>query len=159
MGEMSPHLNPGSLAPYQEEPKLMPIYPRSLSSSPPRANLTVEQREMKRQRDQARRDSKTRMRRDRSDSNPYIVSHNPSPDLLPRSLPGYQNTLSPPPLLSQGSPTIGNSAYLAPYSPQMSDPGPSDIYGGPVFTMSPNDITSAPAYAMPYTENGLPSYV
>jgi hypothetical protein len=127
----------------------MPVYARSLSSSPPRGSLTPEQRELKRQRDFARRDSKTRIRRDRSasnqstHSNPYIVSQNGSPDLLPRTLPEYANSLTPSPLLSQGSlqtsPALGSNSFLTPYSPPLNqgplnDQTTSDMYG-PVFSM------------------------
>lgn len=126
-----------------EEPKLMPspIYSRSLSSSPPRANLTPEQRELKRQRDHARRDSKTQMRRERSTSNtsnPYVVSQNTSPDLLPKNIPEYANSLTPSPLLSQGSlqnsPALGSTGFLSPYPAQVNEQVPSDIYTT-VFTM------------------------
>ena len=131
--DLSPGMSSGNLAPY-EDPKLIPIYARSLSSSPPRASLTPEQRELKRQRDHARRNSKTRIRRDRSTSNPYIMSQKTSPDLLPRTLPEYSSSLAPAPLLSQGSPTLASPAFLTPYSPHIPESGPSDMYG-PVFTM------------------------
>jgi hypothetical protein len=153
----SPGLSPGQLTPAVfEEPKLLPAYARSLSSSPPRPSLTPEQRELKRQRDFLRRDSKTRIRRDRSasnQSNPYIVSQNGSPDLLPRNIPEYAQSLTPSPLLSQGSvqtsPALGSNSFLAPYSPPLNqgtlnqgtlnqgtlnDQTTSDMYG-PVFSM------------------------
>lgn len=142
-----PGLSPGQLTPaVYEEPKLMPVYARSLSSSPPRGSLTPEQRELKRQRDFLRRDSKTRIRRDRSasnQSNSFIVSQNGSPDLLPRTLPDYTNSLTPSPLLSQGSvqtsPALGSNSFLTPYSPPLNqgplnDQTTSDIYGS-VFSM------------------------
>lgn len=142
--QQNQNLNPGQLTPLYDEPKLLPVYSRSLSSSPPRANLTPEQRELKRQRDHARRDSKTQLRRERSASNtsnrsnPYIASQNGSPDLLPRTLPEYASNLTPSPLLSQGSlqssPALGSNSFLAPYSPPLNEHGSSDMYG-PVFTM------------------------
>ncbi|KAH7417062.1 hypothetical protein BKA64DRAFT_286933 [Cadophora sp. MPI-SDFR-AT-0126] len=158
------NLNPGQLTPsLYDEPKLLPVYSRSLSSSPPRANLTPEQRELKRQRDHARRDSKTQLRRERSASNtsnrsnPYIASQNGSPDLLPRTLPEYATNLTPSPLLSQGSlqssPALGSNSFLAPYSPPLNDHSSSDMYG-PVFTMGPNDFTSNPAYTIPFSNTG-----
>jgi hypothetical protein len=143
----SPGMSPGQLTPAVfDEPKLMPVYARSLSSSPPRGSLTPEQRELKRQRDFARRDSKTRIRRDRStsnQSNPYIVSQNGSPDLLPRTLPEYAQSLTPSPLLSQeslqASPALGSNSFLAPYSPPLNqgtlnDQTTPDMYT-PVFSM------------------------
>jgi len=130
----SPGLGQDSLTPF-DDPKLLPLYARSLSSSPPRGSLTPEQRELKRQRDHARRDSKTRIRRERSTSNPYVVSQKGSPDMLPRTAPEYTTSLTPSPLLSQESPSLGSTAYLTPYSPQIgTDSVPSDMYG-PVFTM------------------------
>ncbi len=139
---VSQNPSPGQLTPnLYDEPKLIPMYARSLSSSPPRANLTPEQRELKRQRDSVRRDSKTRVRRERSasnQSNPYVVSQNGSPDVLPRTLPEYATNLAPSPLLSQGSlqssPALGSTPFLTPYTSQINDQVSSEIYG-PVFTM------------------------
>ena len=145
----SPNLS-ASMTPY-EEPKLMPAYPRSISSSPPRGNFTPEQRELKRQRDIARRDSKSRIRRDRSTSNPYVVSQHGSPNLVPGTLPEYTNSLSPSPLLSQASPAMSSTSFLAPFSTQIGgDGGQSDIYA-PVYTMGPSDFTP-PAYNIPYSD-------
>lgn len=140
---MSQNPSPGQLRPnLYDEPKLIPMYARSISSSPPRANLTPEQRELKRQRDAQRRDSKTRVRRERSSSNqsnPYVLSQNGSPDVLPRTLPEYTSSLTPSPLLSQGSiqnsPALNGAPFLTPYAPQLNDQAGQDIYG-PVFTMS-----------------------
>ena len=139
---LSPGVSAGQLSTsLYEEPKLMPVYSRSLSSSPPRGNLTTEQRELKRQRDHARRDSKTRMRRERSTSNPYVISEHTSPDLIPRTLPEYANSLTPSPLLShrslQSSPATQSASFLTTYTPQidhLNDQGAPDMYG-PVFTM------------------------
>ncbi|KAB8302539.1 hypothetical protein EYC80_005928 [Monilinia laxa] len=164
--DLSPHMSPGQLSPY-DELKPSPIYARALSDSPPRASLTPEQRELKRQRDHARRETKTRQRRDRSLSNPY-ASNRTTPDMLPRTLPDHYsnpNSLAPTPLLSHCPSTHGLSSpsYLAPYSPQVSvnDTTSPDMYG-PVFTMGPNDFTSISAYSTPYSmggpENSIPSY-
>ena len=146
----SPGLAPGTLTPF-DDPKLMPIYARSLSTSPPRASLTPEQRELKRQRDYARRDSKTRMRRERSTSNPYIISGNGSPDALPGALPEFTSSLTPSPLISHGTPALGNNPYISSYPSHLGgDQGSSDIYG-PVYTMGPNDFTSTPAFSVPFS--------
>jgi hypothetical protein len=159
--QMSPPMPMATLG--GEDPKFMPMYPRSVSSSPPRGSLTPEQRELKRQRDHARRDTKDRMRRERSTSNPYTQSPRASPEMMSKSLSSdYISTLAPSPLLShssQGSPNLSNisnissPAYLAPYTPQL-DGG--DMYGG-VFPMVANDFTGAPAYTMPmaYATTGL----
>ena len=162
----SPPLNPSMLSVY-DDPKLTPIYARSLSSSPPRASLTPEQRELKRQRDVARRDSKTRVRRERSVSNPYVVSTRTSPDLMPRTLPEYSNSLTPSPLMATGplpsqppqqSPALSSSSYLTPYSPAIPDSAggqqQQELYG-PVFTMSPADFSNSPTFTnMPYSQSG-----
>ncbi|TAQ84839.1 hypothetical protein B7494_g6843 [Chlorociboria aeruginascens] len=155
--DLSPGLSPGTLSPY-DEIKPSPIYARSLSSSPPRAGLTPEQRELKRQRDHARRNSKSRIRRERSPSNSYSVSsQKTTPDLLPRTLPDYSNSLAPTPLLSQTPDSISHPSYLSQYSPhgQVSEP---EMYG-PVFTMGPNDFAPITAYTVPYSgaETTLPS--
>lgn len=159
--QMSPPMPMATLG--ADESKFMPMYPRSVSSSPPRGSLTPEQRELKRQRDHARRDTKERMRRERSTSNPYTASPRGSPEMMSKSLSSdYPGALAPSPLLSQGSqgsPNLSNisnissPAYLAPYTPQL-DGG--DMYGG-VFPMVPNDFTGAPAYTMPmaYATPGL----
>lgn len=142
-------LSQGALTPF-DDPKLIPLYARSLSSSPPRGGLTAEQRELKRQRDHARRDSKTRVRRERSTSNPYVISQNASPDILSGPLPEYTSSLTPSPLLSQNSPSLGGTSYLPTYSPNLAGDVSSDIYG-PVYSMGPDDFTSTPAYSMPYS--------
>lgn len=126
------------------EPQMIPMYARSTSSSPPRANLTPEQRELKRQRDYARRDSKTKARRERSSSNRsshYVTSQNASPDLLPRTLPEYTNTLVPSPLLSlnslQSSPALRSNSFLSPispYVPQMGEHSSPELFGS-MYTM------------------------
>jgi hypothetical protein len=145
----SPGLSPGQLTPSMyEEPKLMPVYARSLSSSPPRGSLTPEQRELKRQQDSARRDSKTKMRNrsasnQSNHSNSYIVSQNGSPDPLPRTLPEYPNSLTPSPLLSQDSlqtsPALGSNSFFTPYSPPLNQ--------GPLNNQSSTDM-SAPVFPM-----------
>lgn len=146
----SPNMS-GSMSQF-EEPKLIPMYARSISSSPPRGSLTPEQRELKRQRDFARRDSKSRIRRDRSISNPYVVSQHGSPNLVPGIIPEYTDRLSPSPLLSQASPAMSSSSFLAPFPAQIGvDNGQADLYA-PVYTMGPNDFTSPPAYNIPYSD-------
>lgn len=135
--DLTSGLAPGSLTP-MDDPRLMPDYTRSLSSSPPRATLTPEQRELKRQRDHARRDSKSRLRRDRSPTQPYTLSNNTTPDLMPRNLPEFTNGLAPPPIISP-SPVLAQTSpaptatYVSQYSPPpLSGTAPPDMYG-PVY--------------------------
>jgi len=154
--QMSPPMLNGALNPYDE--KLMPMYARSISSSPPRGNLTPEQRELKRQRELSRRDSKVKHRRDRSTSNPYTLSPRPSPEMMSRTLSEFSNhSLAPSPHLSQGSQSspnmsaMGSPNYLSSnFTPQMGDSS-TDIYGT-AFSMPPNDLTAFPAFV------GMPNY-
>ncbi|KAI1003855.1 hypothetical protein K3495_g4355 [Podosphaera aphanis] len=148
---------------FYEEPELLPssMCSRSPSSSPPHARLSVEQRELRRQQDQARRESKTCMRRARSGSSnrkKYCLSQRTSPDLLPKQ--EYANSVTPSPFLSQSSietsPALSSGPFLPSYSPQI----PSDIYGQAF--VSPNDFTSTMVYPLPYTnqpETTIPSYL
>ncbi|KAK2036492.1 hypothetical protein LZ31DRAFT_601229 [Colletotrichum somersetense] len=98
---------------------------RSVTASPPRGTLTPEQRELKKQRDMARRDSKTSQRARRTGSNPYV--HSP-----PLSLPDVSSTMGVPiyttapapiSLLAEPTTTMGSSSYLPSYSPPLSDHG------------------------------------
>ncbi|GKT55421.1 LOW QUALITY PROTEIN: transcription factor C2C2 protein [Colletotrichum tofieldiae] len=112
---------------------------RSVTASPPRGTLTPEQRELKKQRDMARRDSKASQRVRRAGSNPYV--HSP-----PLSLPDVSSTMGVPiyttapapiSLLAEPTTTMGSSSYLPSYSPPLSDHG----YQGGYPPM-------APAYSM-----------
>lgn len=126
------------------KPTFMPVYARSLSSSPPQAPFTSEQREIKRQRDQARRDSKTRMRRDRSASNSYNTSQAPTPDLIPRSSASYSSSMAPTPILTET--TIPTSMPLS--------------MGQGYLTSTPLSSSASPELygtAFPLGSNGFPS--
>jgi hypothetical protein len=156
--QMSPPMSNGTLNPY-EDSKFMSMYPRSISSSPPRGTLTPEQRELKRQRDLSRRDSKVQMRRDRSTSNPYTLSPRPSPEMMSRSLSEFGGNLgAPSPLLSQGSqgsPNLSSlgspsPAYLSQYTPQLGDNG-SDMFATGLFSMGPGEFGGLSTYNMPFT--------
>jgi hypothetical protein len=69
------------LNPFHHE-SFVPAYPRSVSSSP-QGFFTAEQREVKRQRDLARRESKSRLRRDRATSTPDHSSVSATHDGVP----------------------------------------------------------------------------
>ncbi|KAG9248448.1 hypothetical protein BJ878DRAFT_488344 [Calycina marina] len=164
--QMSPPMMNASLNPYDEN--FMPLYARSISSSPPRGNLTPEQRELKRQRELARRDSKVRMRRDRSISNPYTSSPIPSPEMMSRTLSEYSNqNLAPSPHLSQGSQgspnmsAMGSPNYLSSFTPQIGDSS-NDMFGNS-FSMPPNDLTAFSSFVgMPnfsMMDNSMQSFV
>lgn len=161
--EMNAHMAPEAVSPYQE-PKLLQDYKRSLSESSPKPMLSPEQRELKRQRDEARRNSKAKMRRDRSPSHPYTLpSQSATPDLMPRSLPEYASSIQPSPVLSQsGLPQSAGflSSFSHPGSEGPGAPGPHDVYT-PMYAMGPNDYQPIPSYTMPYptqsTEVPIPS--
>ncbi|TEA15210.1 putative C2H2-type zinc-finger transcription factor orf8 [Colletotrichum sidae] len=98
---------------------------RSVTGSPPRGAMTPEQRELKKQRDQVRRDSKTSARVRRAGSNPYINSPPLSmPDVSSTmGVPVYTTAPAPISLLSEPTTTMGSSNYLPSYSPPLSDHG------------------------------------
>jgi hypothetical protein len=125
-----------------DEPRPMQMYSRADSASPPRGSFTSEQREIKRQRDLARRDSKTRYRRERSASNPYVVSSHPSPALLPVSLSGYTTSHSPSPLLSSVTPALASPPYMASFPPQISDTSGADHFA-PMYSMAQDNFSSS----------------
>ncbi|KAJ9137872.1 Transcription factor C2C2 protein [Pleurostoma richardsiae] len=131
-----PVLEPGSgllghdLGSYGSESMASPSGSRSVTASPPRGALTPEQRELKRQRDQARRDSKVTARIKRAGSNssqgPYDVASPPAPmaDLastasLP-SMPVYTTAPSDMSMLTEPATTMGAQLVLPSYSPPMS---------------------------------------
>ncbi|OBR15856.1 hypothetical protein CH63R_01036 [Colletotrichum higginsianum IMI 349063] len=98
---------------------------RSVTASPPRGALTPEQRELKKQRDMARRDSKASQRVRRAGSNPYV--HSPPlslPDVSSTmGVPVYTTAPAPISLLAEPTTTMGSSSYLPSYSPPLSDHG------------------------------------
>jgi hypothetical protein len=94
---------------------------RSLTSSPPRPILTPEQRELKRQRDQARRDSKSTVRVRRGMSNNSYSPAGQSPPVTMHDyssaspLPVYTTAPSQISLLAEPVTTVGSS-YMPSYS-------------------------------------------
>jgi len=135
-----------------------PSQPRSITSSPPRAIRSTEARELKRQRDQARRESKAayRMKRSGSGGSPTMV---PSPpvtmaDLAAQSsMPVYTTGPSSMTLLSEPT-SLAASPYLpATYSPPLSDHSPS-MFPSPYQQPYMDYASSNPAPA----GAGLPSH-
>ncbi|KAI1840656.1 hypothetical protein JX266_013163 [Neoarthrinium moseri] len=92
---------------------------RSITGSPPRGTLTPEQRELKRQRDQARRDSKTSVRARRALSSAYNP-HSPPVSLAEfttaSTLPIYTTSPSQISLLAEPVTTVPGSSYIPSYS-------------------------------------------
>jgi hypothetical protein len=105
-------------------------YPKTIASSPPPALFTPEQRELKRQRDLARRESKTKLRRDRSISNPYQSSQIGTPDLLPRTVADFSSTMATS-LSAQSSPTFANVNYMPAMASQISSSESPELFGAP----------------------------
>ncbi|KAI0125744.1 hypothetical protein BJ170DRAFT_445488 [Xylariales sp. AK1849] len=95
-----------------------PSTSRSVTASPPRGTLTPEQRELKRQRDQARRDSKTSVRARRALSTSYS-SQSPPVTMAEFStasaLPIYSTSPSQISLLAEPV-TMSGSSYVPSYS-------------------------------------------
>lgn len=102
-----------------------PTASRSVTSSPPRAGMTPDQRDLKRQQNQVRRDSKTSARIRRANSNPYgsdIPAGPPSAGLnsvYPGSPAGGPPTGSMPILGENSAAPIHSPSYIQPYSPSM----------------------------------------
>ncbi|KAM0332613.1 hypothetical protein ACHAQA_002897, partial [Verticillium albo-atrum] len=112
------------------DPSLSPPMPsRSVTSSPPRGSMTPEQRELKRQRDLARRDSKTSVRARRAGSSSYMSSPPLSmPDVsAAMGVPIYTTAPAPISLLAEPT-TMSSTSYLPSYSPPLPDQGFSSSY-------------------------------
>ena len=101
---------------------------RSVTGSPPRALLSPEQRELKRQRDQARHNSKmqARSRRAGSRSSPAYSPPLTLEDLTSGapSMPVY-TTAQPPMSLMADAPTV---QYMPPYSSPIPDHGQPSMF-------------------------------
>ncbi|OBT60697.1 hypothetical protein VE03_09830 [Pseudogymnoascus sp. 23342-1-I1] len=132
----------GLLDPFNEQ-AIVSSDSRSISSSPPRGMFTTEQRELKRQRDQARRDTKEQMRRDRSSSNSYHPSLSTTPDIIPRSLSGYSQPTSAP--MSSVNLPLQQQPYMSP--PHIPSTQSPELYQAPYPMI--NDFQGG--YLLPYT--------
>lgn len=123
--ESSPELLPHDMSSVAHGSDMSSLTPpsgsRSLTSSPPRPILTPEQRELKRQRDQARRDSKAtaRVRRGMSNNSYSPVSQSPPVAMHDFSstsaMPIYTTAPSQISLLAEPVTTVGPS-YMSSYS-------------------------------------------
>ncbi|KAI1302194.1 hypothetical protein F5Y03DRAFT_211707 [Xylaria venustula] len=118
---------------------------RSLTSSPPRPILTPEQRELKRQRDQARRDSKTTVRVRRGMSGNAYPTAAQSPPVTMHEfssaspMPVYTTAPSQISLLAEPVTTVGPS-YLPSYSTSpLPDHGNSQMFSPHYSPLPSND--------------------
>lgn len=101
---------------------------RSVTSSPPRFSLSTDQREVKRQSDRARRDSRLVNRMRRSNSNPYADSSSTAMGLpsttTALSIPTYTTAPAPVTLMSDTPTSMSSSTYMQSYSPTLDDQQP-----------------------------------
>lgn len=115
-----------------------PSTSRSATSSPPRGILSPEQRELKRQRDQARRDSKTSVRARRALSGASYSSASPPMTMAEFStaspMPIYTTSPSQISLLTEPVTTIPGSSYIPAYSTSPL-PEPSTMFASPFPTL------------------------
>ncbi|KAL1841195.1 hypothetical protein VTJ49DRAFT_7316 [Mycothermus thermophilus] len=123
-------LMPPDLQTYGSEASLSPPSgSRSGTASPPRIGLTPEQRELKRQRDQARHQSKLQARSRRAESassSVYSAASTPLPDMTTTSprMPVY--TTAPTQLSLLTEPSAPH--YLPSYSPTLPDQSQPSMY-------------------------------
>lgn len=101
---------------------------RSVTSSPPRFTLSTDQREVKRQSDRARRDSRIVSRMRRANSNSYVDSSSSTMGLPSTtgamSIPTYTTAPAPVTLMSDTPTSMSSSTYLQSYSPTLEDQQP-----------------------------------
>ncbi|KAK4127098.1 hypothetical protein N657DRAFT_653419 [Parathielavia appendiculata] len=122
-------LLPPELGPYGSDASFTPSSEsRSVTASPPRTTLTAEQRELKRQRDQARHNSKLQARGRRTDSASSSVYSPPMTiaDLTTgaSSMPVYTTAPSQISLLTEPS----APQYLPPFSPPLQDQNQASMF-------------------------------
>jgi hypothetical protein len=132
----------------------------SLTSSPPRGTLTPEQRELKRQRDQARRDSKLVARNRRADSTSSYV-HSPPVHMADlttaaSSMPIYTTAPSQISLLAEPASTLAPQQYLPSFSPPMPDHTQSGLFSSPYSTASYMPVDYSSSY--PPTTHAMPAH-
>ncbi|KAI1491391.1 hypothetical protein F5X96DRAFT_693421 [Biscogniauxia mediterranea] len=132
-----------------------PSNPRSLTSSPPRPILTPEQRELKRQRDQARRDSKSSVRARRGMSSSYSSASQSPPVTMSEfaassPMPVYTTAPSQISLLAEPVTTLPGHSYIPSYSPSpLPDHGNSGMFSPPFSSLPSNDymaLSYSPGY-------------
>lgn len=154
-GLMPPH----DLGPYGSDASLAsPATSRSVTASPPRTVLTPEQRELKRQRDQARHNSKIQARSRRTDSAASSSSSIYSPPVTlgdmtsgAATMPVYTTT-SPSQMPLMAEPTA--QQYLPSFSPPLQDQNQAAMFTHPYQSQS-----YLPDYSYPTsTAPSLPSH-
>jgi len=105
---------------------------RSRTGSPQgHSTLTPEQRELKRQMDQVRRDNKSASRFRRSNSNPYVPDSSSA-----LNMPIYTSSMAPISLLAEPANTVPSQSYLSPYSQQLPEQDPGGLSNVPMYASS-----------------------
>ena len=102
-----------------------PSTTRSLTSSPPRVSLTPQQRELKRQQDRVRRDSRLTQRIRRTNSNNSFVDSPPPMSMSDvtsaMSMSSYTTAPAPISLLTEPATSMATPPYIPSYSPSLSE--------------------------------------
>lgn len=111
------------LAPVSESSVSPQSVPKTLPNSPSRSILTPEQRELKKQRDRARRDSRVSTRMHRASGSSYMGSPPMTMSDVTSALALPIYTTAPPAisLLSEPASSLNDAPYLPPYSPNMQE--------------------------------------
>lgn len=169
---MDPSTSPNSLASqdfssssstmsHGSEPSLTPpTIARSLTSSPPRAFLTPEQHEIKREDNRARRESRFAARRRRvSNHTSYLNSPamSPLPDMpSPMDMPSYTSSPTSASLLSHSAGSLGTSPYMPSYIPPLHDPSQAQMFTTSYTHSMPHGYGTTLDYSGPssYTSSG-----
>lgn len=104
--------------------------PRSLTSSPPQGSFTPEQRELRRQQQRARRDSRLGVRMRRENSNTPLYDSPPPMALSDvtsgaMDMPHYSAAPTTMSLLSDPSSSLPNGHYMQSYSPPLPENQPN----------------------------------
>ncbi|KAL2258729.1 hypothetical protein VTK26DRAFT_7854 [Humicola hyalothermophila] len=148
-------LMPPDLGPYGSDASLTPPSgSRSVTASPPRSTLTPEQRELKRQRDQARHNSKLQARSRRTDSSSSVYSTTPTTlaDMATGAsrMPVYTTAPAQMSLLSEPA----TPQYLPPFSAPLPDQNQANMFPSPY---PPQPYMQDYGYP-PSTTQSLPSH-
>ncbi|CAJ2513809.1 Uu.00g019280.m01.CDS01 [Anthostomella pinea] len=139
------------------DPSLSPPTSRSPTSSPPRPILTPEQRELKRQRDQARRDSKSSHRAHRAMSTHSYSSASQSPpvtmsEFSTSPMPVYTTAPSQISLLAEPVTTMSGHSYIPSYSASpLPEHGNSHMFSPHFSSLPSHDYMN-----MHYSHHGYP---
>lgn len=106
--------------------------------------LTPEQRELKRQMDQVRRDNKSASRFRRSNSNTYLPDASSA-----MNVPIYTSSMAPISLLAEPANSVPTQSYLSPYAQPLAEQDAGSMSNVPMYASSLPQQSMQPAYNMP----------